>query len=60
VQGCDVERQKQGTGEMGSISCDTRVVFWGELQFVGELHGSCRGVDHVHQHRATAMKTNTL
>lgn len=34
----------------------TWVVYWGELQFVGQLHGSRCGVDHVDQHWATGKK----
>lgn len=34
----------------------TWVVYWGELQFVGQLHGSRCGVDHVDQHWATGEK----
>lgn len=40
----------------------TWVMFWGEFQFVRKLHGSCCGVNHVHQNWATAItnkQTNT-
>lgn len=43
--GRKMERERDGK-HVG----DTWVVFWGEFQFVGKLHGSCRGVYHVHQH----------
>lgn len=56
MSGCDTrdgEREREREGERrkeGRQRGDTWVVFWGELQFVGQLHGPRRRVYHVHQH----------